>query len=215
VRDPFDPEFVIVELKSGDELRGELLELVPGDHVTIDAGAGRHIRIAKKTIKWVQRRVDPKRMREPRPAPAGGSAPAGRDTPSAAAPGHQAQARVPARAKAAPEPDASAAGVPTTSNDELARYSFAAGRDAYAKGDYREATAHFETAYRLSARVDLLYNMGLAADADEQRERAVRAYEAFLRARPDSDLRGVIRARIRELTQAVPAHAPTVETVAR
>jgi tetratricopeptide (TPR) repeat protein len=113
--------------------------------------------------------------------------------------------------KAAPEPDASGAGVPATSNDELARYSFAAGRDSYAKGDYREATAHFEAAFRLSARVDLLYNMGLAADADEQTQRAVQAYEAFLRARPDSDLRAVIRARIRELTQP----APAVETVAR
>ena len=48
--------------------------------------------------------------------------------------------------------------------DEEARAIFQAGRTAYDAARYEDALRHFQHAYRLSTRPELLYNVALAAD---------------------------------------------------
>src|SRR3954452_7742943 len=48
--------------------------------------------------------------------------------------------------------------------DDHARKFFEAGRAAYDVGNYTEALNHFQQAYELSERPQLLYNIGQCAD---------------------------------------------------
>jgi len=64
--------------------------------------------------------------------------------------------------------------------DREARMLFEAGRFAYERGDYDSALEHFQNAYDLSGRADLLFNIGRVADNLRRDEVAIDAYARFL-----------------------------------
>lgn len=85
--------------------------------------------------------------------------------------------------------------------DPAARAAFEAGRDAYDRGRFGEALQQFDRAYALSPNPILLYNIGRAAEADLQNERAVQAYEAYLAALERAENREFVEARLAKLRQ--------------
>lgn len=85
--------------------------------------------------------------------------------------------------------------------DPAARAAFEAGRDAYERGRFGEALQQFDRAYAISSNPILLYNIGRAAEADLQNERAVRAYEAYLQALERAENREFVQARLEKLRQ--------------
>ncbi len=64
--------------------------------------------------------------------------------------------------------------------DAAAAEAFKAGASAYQKGDFRNAAASFERAYRESPRAAAIYNAGLAWEAAGESPRAADAYTAAL-----------------------------------
>ena len=91
--------------------------------------------------------------------------------------------------------------------DAAARDEFGAGRQAYYEGSFTAALAHFERAYALSPRPELLYNIGRAADADGQAARAMSAYEAYLKALPAAENGDFVRARLAKMRANTKAEA--------
>jgi hypothetical protein len=85
--------------------------------------------------------------------------------------------------------------------DATARQAFEAGQDAYDRGRFSEALVQFERAYALSPRPKLLFNIGRAADSDLKTERAIEAYEAYLKAFPRADNREFVEARLTKLRE--------------
>lgn len=85
--------------------------------------------------------------------------------------------------------------------DEEARAIFQAGRIAYDQGRFQAALEHFERAYELSGRPELLYNIGTSADRLRMDERALEVFVAYLEALPNAPNAAVVRARI-EVLQA-------------
>jgi tetratricopeptide (TPR) repeat protein len=98
----------------------------------------------------------------------------------------------PVCAQAAPAEAATAAAPTQADEDREARFLFEAGRTAYDAGRYREALAHFQGAYDLSLRPQLLYNVGQAADRLRQDEVALDAFERYLSALPVADNRPAV-----------------------
>ena len=83
--------------------------------------------------------------------------------------------------------------------DVEARRLFEAGRRAYDDGRYAVALRQFERAYALSQRPALLYNVGVAADRLGRNDRALAAFEQYLREVPageDDDQRAEAEARV-------------------
>lgn len=87
----------------------------------------------------------------------------------------------------------------TADVDQGARSAFEKGRDAYDRGRFDEALSHFERAYELSPRPLLLFNIGRAAEADLQTEKAIRSYEAYLAAMPSAENREFVETRLQKL----------------
>ncbi len=85
--------------------------------------------------------------------------------------------------------------------EQEARRHFLAGRDAYREGRYESALRHFEKSYELSGRPGLLWNIATAADRLRRTDRAIEAFELFLAAQPDSELRPQVEARLRVLRE--------------
>jgi tetratricopeptide (TPR) repeat protein len=96
-------------------------------------------------------------------------------------------------------------------SEAQARRSFEAGRDAYDRGRFEQALRHFEYAYALSHHPELLFNIARAAEAEDRRERAVEAYESYLRALPQADNREFVEARLERLRAPVAAREPARE----
>jgi tetratricopeptide (TPR) repeat protein len=82
--------------------------------------------------------------------------------------------------------------------EEEARGLFTAGRAAYDDGRYAEALEHFDAAYERSPRPELLFNIGLAAQRSGAFERAVEAFEGYLRELPNAPNRDAVEARLRD-----------------
>ncbi len=74
--------------------------------------------------------------------------------------------------------------------DEEARLVFQAGTVAFEDARYAEALDRFRTAYELSGRTQLLYNIGVSADRLRRDEEALAAFEQFIAESP-SDADGV------------------------
>jgi hypothetical protein len=85
--------------------------------------------------------------------------------------------------------------------DAAARRAFETGREAYDRGRFAEALSSFERAYALSSKPILLFNIGRAAEAELQTERAISAYEAYLAALHDAENREFVEARLTKLRQ--------------
>lgn len=92
-----------------------------------------------------------------------------------------------------------------TDPDVQARVEFEVGRTAFDERHYDEALAAFERSYALSARPQLLYNIGQAADRLRRDSRALAAFEQFLAEVPDTPLREATEERIVLLRAAISA----------
>lgn len=90
---------------------------------------------------------------------------------------------------------------PSASRDAEARGLFEAGRAAFSDGRFEDALEYFQRSYDLSHRGELLYNIGSAADRLQQEERALTAFEEYLRELPEATNRREVEGRIRVLRQ--------------
>lgn len=106
---------------------------------------------------------------------------------------------------AAPTPIEAAHAQTTSSIDEEAHGLFMAARAAYSAGRYEEALDLFERSYRLSARPELLYNIGQTADRLRRDERAIEAFSQYLEEQPDAANRQEVETRLNALRAAVEA----------
>jgi len=84
-----------------------------------------------------------------------------------------------------------------------ARALFEAGRAAFIEGRYEDALDYFDRSYEISGAPELLYNVGHAAERLRQDERALDAFEAYLREVPDAEERASIERRIALLREAI------------
>jgi len=87
----------------------------------------------------------------------------------------------------------------TPEGDAEARREFEVGREAYDHGAFSEARSHFERAFQLSRRRELLFNIGRAADSEGNPERAISAYSAYLEVFPEAANRDFVRARLEKM----------------
>jgi len=87
--------------------------------------------------------------------------------------------------------------------DSEARGLFLAGEAAFEGGRFEEALEHFERAYELSGRPELLYNIGTTAERLRIDVRAIEAYESYLEEIPESSLRANVEGRLRVLREQV------------
>jgi tetratricopeptide (TPR) repeat protein len=85
---------------------------------------------------------------------------------------------------------------------DAARAAFKDGRIAFDQGRYAEALQRFEHAYELSGKSELLYNIGLAADRIREDDRALEAFEQYLKETPASSQREQVRMRVVALREA-------------
>jgi len=90
-------------------------------------------------------------------------------------------------------------------DDSAAHAAFEAGADAYDEGRFGAALVAYQRAYELSGRAKLLFNIGRAADGDNQSERAIEAYRGYLLAFPNAANRRFVESRIGKLQAAVAA----------
>lgn len=86
-----------------------------------------------------------------------------------------------------------------------AKKAFAAGTRAYEHGDFETALARFRRAYQLTGSADLLYNIATVSDRMRRDEQALKAYEGYIAARPDSPDRDHVRGRIEALRASIEA----------
>ncbi len=93
------------------------------------------------------------------------------------------------------------------SRRDRARQAFQEGEQAYYAGRFREALDRFSLAYELSARAELLYNIGTAHDRLNNAEPALRSYREYLEARPAAPNREFVLARIAVLEGVVAGDA--------
>jgi tetratricopeptide (TPR) repeat protein len=99
-------------------------------------------------------------------------------------------------------------------SDVEARAQFDAGRTAYDEGHFEDAARAFRRAYLLSSRYQLLYNIGQAELRGGHDDRALEAFEGFLRQAPKADPRhSEVQERVNVLRGmgVTPAGAVTVE----
>jgi tetratricopeptide (TPR) repeat protein len=87
----------------------------------------------------------------------------------------------------------------TSSNEQMARSIFEAGRTAYDSGRFDQALRYFQEAYDMSPRPVLLFNIGSAADRLQENQRALDAYRAYLEAVPSANNRELVESRIQFL----------------
>lgn len=87
--------------------------------------------------------------------------------------------------------------------DAEARALYAAGEAAFRDGLFEDALTYFQRSFELSGRVDLLYNIALAADRSRQDAVALAAFRRYLQERPEAATRAELEGRIRALEAAV------------
>lgn len=85
------------------------------------------------------------------------------------------------------------------SRDSEARGLFQAGQADYDDGRFEDALDYFKRAQELSGRPELYYNVAMAADRLRLDQEALRAYEAYLEARPRASNARSVRGRVRAL----------------
>jgi tetratricopeptide (TPR) repeat protein len=93
--------------------------------------------------------------------------------------------------------------------DASGRAHFQRGQRLSASGDYPAAYREFAAGYALTERPLFLFNMGEAARASGEVDKAREAYRAFLRADPANALAVTAQQRLDDLERARPAPATT------
>ncbi len=86
-----------------------------------------------------------------------------------------------------------------------ARALFMAGRSAFAEGRYATALEYFEKSYELSAKPQMLYNIGQCHDRLRNDEAAIEALQRYLAEAPEAENRRQVEARLKALRAAVQA----------
>jgi tetratricopeptide (TPR) repeat protein len=95
-----------------------------------------------------------------------------------------------------------------STSDEEAHRRFEAGQLAFADGRYETALGDFRSAYELSHRAELLYNIGQCADRLRRDREALEAFDGYLsEAAGDARFRREVEARVAVLRAAVEASA--------
>jgi tetratricopeptide (TPR) repeat protein len=92
---------------------------------------------------------------------------------------------------------------PSPVDIELAKAHFKTGEIYYEAGRYPDAAREFEEAFRLTGRVELLYNMGRSYDRVGDSVRALAAYRRLLKEVPDSKDALEVKERIEALRHQV------------
>lgn len=87
--------------------------------------------------------------------------------------------------------------------DDRARKLFEAGRNAYDIGDYSLALEHFQQAYELIDRPQLLFNIAQCADRMRLDETALSAYKRYIERVPNAANRYQVEERIGVLEDVV------------
>jgi hypothetical protein len=90
-----------------------------------------------------------------------------------------------------------------------AKAAFERGKIEYAAGRFEQALAEFSTAYDLTSRPALLFNLGLCAEGLGQAKKATVYYRLYLDQLPDAPDAQEVKAKIAAL-EAAPAKAPSV-----
>lgn len=88
------------------------------------------------------------------------------------------------------------------SGHRAARGAFKQGQRAFDAGRFEEALERFEQAYALSARPELLFDVGLAADRLREDARALAAFERYLDEAVDPEHRVQVEQRVAALRAA-------------
>jgi len=91
---------------------------------------------------------------------------------------------------------------------------FRRGSENYELQRYEQALADFQEASTLYASPDFLYNIALCYEKLGKREDAIRTYETYLRAKPDTDDRAGVEARVARLDQELAAERERAKTEA-
>lgn len=96
-----------------------------------------------------------------------------------------------------------------------AKARFSEGYDAYARGEDAQALSALQAAYRASKRDELLFDIGVVADRLRDDERAISAFEAFVRALPNLPEADIARRHLERLhrlkeEQSAPEPAATI-----
>lgn len=94
-------------------------------------------------------------------------------------------------------------GVAAAQDLERARVAFEQGRVAYEAGDFETALTRFQEAHQITGAPEILYNVATAADRLRRDEVALEAYRGYLAARPGSEDRASVEARIRVLERQI------------
>lgn len=92
-----------------------------------------------------------------------------------------------------------------TANDAAARKQFERGRAAFEESNYEQALMHFRSAYRLSHRGQLQYNIGVTASRLQSDEEALDAFRNYLEEADHPPREQEVRQRIAALEQAIEA----------
>jgi tetratricopeptide (TPR) repeat protein len=95
--------------------------------------------------------------------------------------------------------------------EQEARTHFEAGRMAFADGRFEHALQSFETAFELSDRPVLLFNIGTSLDRLQRKREAIEAFERYLERVPDADNRLEVESRLSALREAVAAEEARAE----
>lgn len=94
-----------------------------------------------------------------------------------------------------------ALGAPTITLAQSAEYSAAKqrGSSAFREGRFEEAAEYFKEAFSIEPRGNLLYNIGLCYEKANRPEEAVKFYQRFVQALPNSPKRPAVQRKIDEL----------------
>jgi tetratricopeptide (TPR) repeat protein len=96
------------------------------------------------------------------------------------------------------------------STDAEAHALFEAARTAFSGGRFADALEHFQSAYDLSHRAALLYNIGQCHDRLRHDAEAIAAFEGYLAGVPDAPQRAEIMGRLAILREAMSHTTTTV-----
>ena len=91
--------------------------------------------------------------------------------------------------------------------DEEARSLYQAGAIAFDQGRFENALEHFQRAYALSKRPQLLFNIGVVQDRLRHDEQALQAFEQYMQQVPDGAEAAHVRARIAVLRKTLAERA--------
>lgn len=105
-----------------------------------------------------------------------------------------------------------AANAPSPADLDLAKAHYRTGEINYRQGKFSDAAKEFEEAYRLTARPELLYNMGKSYDGAGDLRGALVVYRRFLGSIKESPDRPFVERRVDEL-QLLVAHVEISSSV--